>query len=139
MGVTLRYQSTGMVPGSGAPIVMRGTNITIGRAPENDVVLPDPDGQLSRRHCVIEDNMGNISIIDLSTNGTFLNYSKFAIGQTPTPLSNGDVITLGGYELVVEVNDAYALGAYGLPPLRYAAMIDARWAELRATGQPDGH
>lgn len=32
--------------------------------------------------------------------------------------------------LLVEVNDSYALGSYGLPPARYAAMIESRWAEL---------
>lgn len=36
-----------------------------------------------------------------------------------------------GRTLLVEVNDGYSVGAYGLSPLRYAAMIDARWAELR--------
>lgn len=37
-----------------------------------------------------------------------------------------------GKTLLVEVNDSYALGAYGLPPARYATMIHARWAELRS-------
>ena len=40
-------------------------------------------------------------------------------------------ITSDGQTLLVEVNDSYALGAYGLPPLRYAAIIDARWQQLR--------
>lgn len=33
--------------------------------------------------------------------------------------------------LLVEVNDAYATGAYGLSPTRYAVFIEARWNELR--------
>ena len=40
-------------------------------------------------------------------------------------------VTSDGQTLLVEVNDSYALGAYGLPPMRYAAMIDARWQQLR--------
>jgi hypothetical protein len=36
-----------------------------------------------------------------------------------------------GVTRLVEVNDGYAIGAYGLAPMRYATMIDARWAELR--------
>ncbi|MBX2856868.1 MAG: ATP-grasp domain-containing protein [Rhodobacteraceae bacterium] len=36
-----------------------------------------------------------------------------------------------GRTLLVEVNDGYAIGSYGLPPLRYAALIAARWEELR--------
>ena len=31
---------------------------------------------------------------------------------------------------VVEVNDGYSSAAYGLPPIRYASVIEARWSEL---------
>lgn len=41
-------------------------------------------------------------------------------------------VTPANETLLVEVNDSYALGSYGLPPVRYAAMIEARWAELWA-------
>lgn len=34
--------------------------------------------------------------------------------------------------LVVEINDSYAVGAYGLSPMRYARLIATRWAELAA-------
>lgn len=43
-------------------------------------------------------------------------------------------VTEDGRTLLVEVNDGYAIGAYGLSPARYAALIDARWAELWAQG-----
>lgn len=36
-----------------------------------------------------------------------------------------------GRTLLVEVNDGYAVGSYGLVPTIYAALIDARWAQLR--------
>lgn len=36
-----------------------------------------------------------------------------------------------GRTLLVEVNDGFAIGAYGLPAIRYAALIAARWEELR--------
>ena len=103
MPVTLRFQSTGAVPGDGAPIVMRGPSLTIGRGPENDVVLPDPDRLISKNHCALEDQDGEITIIDFSTNGTFLNYGKVALGRVPTPLNDGDVLTMGGYELIVAI------------------------------------
>jgi hypothetical protein len=35
-----------------------------------------------------------------------------------------------GRTVVIEVNDAYALGAYGLPSIPYAQMIEARWGQL---------
>ncbi|MDK3074806.1 type VI secretion system-associated FHA domain protein TagH [Sedimentitalea sp. JM2-8] len=103
MPVTIRYQSSGTVPGNAGPVRMQGGSLTLGRGPSNDVVLPDPDRLLSKNHCVIEDHNGNVVIVDLSTNGTFLNYSKIPLGKTPTPLNNGDVLALGSYELVVEI------------------------------------
>ncbi|MEO6301409.1 MAG: FHA domain-containing protein, partial [Paracoccaceae bacterium] len=103
MSVTLRFQSSGAVPGDGRPVVMRGPSLTIGRGEENDLVLPDPDRQISKTHCVIENHNGNVVAVDLSTNGTFLNYGKIALGRTPTPLNDGDVLIMGAYELVVNV------------------------------------
>lgn len=117
MPVTLRFQSTGAVPGDGAPIVMRGPSLTIGRGPENDIVLPDPDRLISKNHCAIEDHGGNIIVIDFSTNGTFLNYGKTPLGRVPTPLNDGDVLSMGGYELVVGISSGKAADPWGsLPP-----------------------
>lgn len=39
-----------------------------------------------------------------------------------------------GQTVIVEVNDGYAVGAYGLAPVRYAQIILARWNEIRAFG-----
>ncbi len=103
MPVTLRFQSTGVVPGNAQPIVMYGGSLTIGRGDENDVVLPDPDRLLSKRHCAIEEQDGQVSVIDFSTNGTFLNYGKTALGRVPSPLNDGDILTMGPYEFLVEV------------------------------------
>ena len=96
---------------------MRGGSLTVGRGPANDMVLPDPDRLLSKSHFVIEDHNGNIVIVDLSTNGTFLNYSKIPLGRVPTPLNNGDVLGLGTYELVVEIqSETAAPGDFIAPP-----------------------
>lgn len=35
--------------------------------------------------------------------------------------------------IIVEVNDGYSLGSYGLDPLLYAKLLSARWAELTGT------
>lgn len=103
MRVTIRFQSSGSVPGSGTPVAMSGQSLTIGRGEQNDMVLPDPDRTLSKRHCVIEDQNGDLVVVDISTNGTFLNYGKSPLGPTPTPLNNGDILSVGPYELVVDV------------------------------------
>lgn len=107
MPVKLSFQSSGTMPGDVGPMQMpAGGSLSLGRGPANDIVLPDPERQLSKNHCVIEDHNGNIVVVDLSTNGTFLNYSKIPLGRTPTPLNNGDILSLGPYELQVEVASA---------------------------------
>ena len=45
-------------------------------------------------------------------------------------------VTAEGRTLRVEVNDAYALGCYGLNSVKYAKMISARWCQL--LGVQDG-
>ncbi len=42
-------------------------------------------------------------------------------------------VDAGGRTVLVEVNDGFALGAYGLPPLLYARLLSARWTELTGT------
>ena len=119
MSVTVRFQSSGTIPGDGRPVTMRGQALTIGRGPENDLVLPDPHKVVSKRHCVLEDQGGSIMVVDLSTNGTFLNYGKLPLGPTPAPLSHGDVLGIGDYELVVEIaaTPAARAGTGGPGPL----------------------
>lgn len=104
MPVVLKFQPTGSIPGKGEPVPMIGHSLTIGRGGENDLVLPDPDRTLSKRHCAIEDHNGNVIVVDFSTNGTFLNYGKLPLGSVPTPLNDGDILSLGPYELMVSIS-----------------------------------
>ena len=83
---------------------MQGSSLTIGRGSENELVLPDPNRELSKRHCAIEDHSGSVIVVDFSSNGTFLNYGKLALGTTPTPLNNGDILSVGPYEILVEIS-----------------------------------
>jgi hypothetical protein len=64
---------------------------TVGRAPENDVVVPD--AFISRRHCAILVHANNgCELHDTaSKNGTFLNGAKLA---KPTLLKSGDEIRI---------------------------------------------
>ncbi|MEM7742243.1 MAG: type VI secretion system-associated FHA domain protein TagH [Pseudomonadota bacterium] len=90
--------------------------LTIGRGLDNDLSLPDPDRMLSKRHCVLEARDDALFLVDVSTNGTYLNYCNERVGEAPTPLSDGDVIQLGDYELVVEIAQP-CIEASLLPPL----------------------
>jgi FHA domain-containing protein len=75
---------------------------TIGRLPDNNVVIPD--AHASRRHCaIIVHATKQCEVHDMaSKNGTFLNGTR--IGR-PTPLRPGDEIGLGEYRLVFLGNE----------------------------------
>ena len=71
-------------------IRLTGDGITIGRQPDNVVVLADD--MTSRHHCVIEPWEGRFRVRDLgSSNGTRLNDQKI----TAEGLDNGDVLKVG--------------------------------------------
>lgn len=130
MGLTLRIEGSGAVPGRVQSVAMTGEALTIGRAEGNDLVLPDPERVISSRHCVLEARGGDYLLIDISTNGTFLNYSPEPVGDVPAPLNHGDVITIGRYELRVEIAGARRPGPPGPgelpPPLEEAPIVAAR-------------
>jgi hypothetical protein len=41
--------------------------------------------------------------------------------------------TVAGETVLIEVNDGYSIGAYGLLPVDYAQLLSARWAEITGT------
>jgi type VI secretion system FHA domain protein len=78
---------------------------TIGRAPDNDWVLPDPSRVVSGHHCEIEYRGGSYWIKDTSTNGVFVNDSDDPVSVTgPVILRDGDRLSIGDYMLVVSVD-----------------------------------
>ncbi|HEY5808557.1 MAG TPA: type VI secretion system-associated FHA domain protein TagH [Povalibacter sp.] len=78
----------------------------IGRAQDNDWVLPDPDRYVSSHHVKVSFRAGKWVLEDVSTNGTFINGS-----DTPASidgvytLQDGDRLRLGDYELLVSIDD----------------------------------
>ncbi len=50
--------------------------------------------------------------------------------ERPAACSMDICVTKDGRTLLVECNDAYALGCYGLPDIYYAKLISARWSQL---------
>jgi pSer/pThr/pTyr-binding forkhead associated (FHA) protein len=74
--------------------------VTIGRTPDNDIVL-DNRG-VSRRHAVIEFGDNQVIIMDNeSLNGTFVNARKI----TEEMLKDNDTITIGKYALIFHVDE----------------------------------
>lgn len=81
-------------------IVPPGTT-SVGRAPENDIVLDSPD--VSRRHARIECGRGEIRVQDLnSTNGTRVNGEPIRVAD----IEEGDELSFGSQRLVVEMHTA---------------------------------
>ena len=83
-----------------------GRGATIGRGPDNDWVLPDPNRHLSKRHCEIAFQDGQYVVIDTSTNGLYLNQSSEPLGRGHQwPLQDGDSLTLGDYRIEVRIDE----------------------------------
>lgn len=86
-------------PAMGQVYTMVGNTLTIGRAPDNDIVLDDP--QVSRHHAQVVRRGDEISVEDLgSTNGTLVNGVRLA-PHAPQPLRDGDELRLGKLALRV--------------------------------------
>jgi type VI secretion system protein ImpI/type VI secretion system protein len=83
---------------------VEGGEFSIGRGPENDWVLADPERYLSKRHCVVAFHSGGWKIADYSTNGTFLNRDSEPLGRGRVrDLRNGDRLHLGSYEIEIRL------------------------------------
>ncbi|HEY7348391.1 MAG TPA: FHA domain-containing protein [Ktedonobacterales bacterium] len=77
--------------------LLKKPDISIGRAPSNDIALSG-DQLASRRHALIHFDGVSYVIRDLvSANGTYINGVEL---RSPTPLSNGDHVGVGEHELI---------------------------------------
>jgi type VI secretion system protein len=95
--------------GTGEQRAVTGDRCTIGRARENDWVLPDPEQHLSRQHCVIERRGDGFCVVDTSSNGVFVNGESAPLGRgQERGLRDGDRLQLGTYTLRVAIEGASA-------------------------------
>jgi serine/threonine protein kinase len=79
-------------------VVLEREETTLGRAGASDILL-DQDKLTSRHHALLIRTGDSYSIADLrSTQGVFINGQKIP-GETPCTLADGDIITIGEYEL----------------------------------------
>lgn len=123
-----------MMPNGMTSVQLVNGAVSLGRADGNDVILPDPDRTISSRHCIIEERGNDYVVMDISTNGTFLNYMPQPLGPTPSPLNHGDTIAIGGFEFRVEISAA--LGAPAMDP--YANLAAPMMDDLLAPLPPEG-
>ncbi|MBS0987604.1 type VI secretion system-associated FHA domain protein TagH [Acetobacter okinawensis] len=84
-----------------------GGELRIGRGPDNDWVLADPERHLSKRHCIVAFHHGGWAVADISTNGTFVNDGTAPLGHgTIRELRSGDRIRIGTYEIEAQIAPA---------------------------------
>ncbi len=101
MPLTLTLSST-RGPGHRETRTLSAGTLSIGRAPGNDWVLPDPDRYLSKTHCVISLENGRPVLTDLSTNGVHVNgASQPTSRDSRVVLTDGDEFRLGEYSITV--------------------------------------
>ena len=80
---------------------LAGSAITIGRTPDNKIVVPHP--QVSSRHAQIHNQNGSLFLEDLgSGNGTFVRGQRLARGQR-VPVQNGEKVFIGPMPLVIQI------------------------------------
>jgi type VI secretion system protein len=78
---------------------------TIGRAGDNEWILPDPERYLSGKHVRVDFRAGNYILVDTSSNGTYVNGAQVPLGKYHDySLRDGDYIRLGEYELLVSID-----------------------------------
>lgn len=88
---------------------------SIGRKPNNDFILLDPERFISSKHAIIEFNNNKYYITDTSTNGVFINNSKTALGSgNSAELMQGDKISIGDFQLLcsIEQSSSNTLGLW---------------------------
>ena len=112
-----------------------GCNFTMGRSLDNDWVLPDPERIISGQHATVTYTNGHYYINDTSTNGLFINKSETPLGHgNSARLHDGDHITLGEYELDIELSEN--AGAQPSQPAEQDPMFAGLTPDNEGNNQP---
>ncbi len=94
------------IVGDDAVRVFRQKGGTIGRAFENDWILPDPDKYISGRHATIDVKGGAYFLADTSSNGVYVNDEIEPLGKgNPRRLFNGDKLRMGDFVFSVSIDE----------------------------------
>ena len=78
---------------------------TVGRASDNDWILPDSRRVVSAHHFQVQFHGGRYWLIDTSTNGVFVNDSEEPASVTGrVEMRDGDRLRMGEYDILVSVD-----------------------------------
>lgn len=114
---------------------------SIGRAPDNHLVLPDPEKFVSRLHARILFQHGGYFLQDSSTGGTYLAHKDLLLQQNQIALENGEILRVGEYELAVSIDDVAPSGFTPIVrqlDLTDNALLDSAAVLGNPTKPPDG-
>ncbi len=96
-----------MLNGPFGQVSLSTSGITIGRGPDNQLIINDT--KASSHHARIDFTGQGYNLLELgSTNGTFVNEQRVE-REVPRPLSNGDVIRIGDTVFSYTVSGAQAI------------------------------
>lgn len=96
--------------GEQAVVVFGPRGGRLGRALDNDWVLPDPNRFLSAHHATFHAVDGRFEVEDTSRNGVYANSEERPIGREQRRLlSDGDVLRLGDYRIRVHIDPIQVL------------------------------
>lgn len=85
--------------------LLQGSEATIGRSPDNDFVINDPDHYASRFHARLLIEMDDVYIEDTSNNGTLINDSVELFPGQRHILADGDTLLIGECTLAVNISE----------------------------------
>lgn len=101
--IVLTVLSYSGVPAEGLSASFDELGGSIGRADNNQLVLPDPERSISRMHARVVFRGGQYAIVDNGSNPVSVNGSAVPLGREQ-PLQPGDQLQIGSYLLSVSQN-----------------------------------
>jgi type VI secretion system protein len=105
-----------ITPGQCPEKLLENGAISVGRAADNDWVLPDPERLVSSKHCVIQFKDGRYYLTDNSTNGVELVHAGIRLRRgNSEPLMDGEVIRIGDYEIQARIDSGLSIPFAGQP------------------------
>lgn len=124
MRLTLKVTSCrGLPPSEEITACFDQRSGTIGRADDNDLVLPDQENFISRRHADISYQNGRYSISDTSLSGTVIDHSETPLKKSSAELRDGMRIDIGEYELVVQIAAAAGIESFPGEPAESEGLL----------------
>jgi predicted component of type VI protein secretion system len=135
MKLTLVLKGPDRLMGAQLEKSMQNGSLVIGRSPNADWTLPDPERVVSKAHCRIDKDYSGFVLTDTSTNGVEINDDPVGFGL-PRRLSDRDVLKLGDAVVVVRIEDeAQALLSNG--PTRQPPRVERANIPAGPFGLPD--